>query len=90
VTELKNFKMELLHSELSQVTLKRYMSDITQFIERENIKSKDDITKTKLQNHKNYLVNNLKPVSCIIKLIAINKFLDFLGLDNLKVKFPKK
>ena len=88
--ELKNFEMELLHNELSKATLKRYLTDITQFIEKENIRSKDDITKSNLLEYKDYLINNFKASSCNIKLIAINKFLDFLDLENLKLKLPKK
>ena len=88
--ELQEFKQELIHNELSKATISRYMTDINQFIDKAAISSKDDINKSKLLEYKDYLINNFKPASCNIKLIAINKFLDFIGLDNLKVKLPKK
>lgn len=88
--ELQEFKMELIHNELSKATMSRYMTDIKQFIDKMTINSKDDINKAKLLDYKNYLTENFKAASCTVKLISINKFLDFLGLDNLKVKLPKK
>ena len=90
MTELKKFKMELLHNELSQATLNRYLTDITQFIEKENIESIKDITKSKVLDYKSFLINNFKTSTCTIKLVAINKFLDFLGLQSFKVKLPKQ
>ena len=73
MTELKKFKMELLHNELSQATLNRYLTDITQFIEKENIESIKDITKSKVLDYKSFLINNFKTSTCTIKLVAINK-----------------
>ena len=90
MTELQEFKQELIHNELSQATISRYMTDLNQFIDKTGISSKEDINKAKLLDYKDYLINNFKPASCTIKLIGINKFLDFIGLDNLKVKLPKK
>ena len=88
--ELEKFKMELLHNELTQTTISRYMTDIKQFVQKMDIKSIDDINKSKLLEYKEYLINNFKPSSCNIKLIGINKFLDFLGLKDLKLKLPKQ
>ena len=41
--ELEKFKMELLHNELTQTTISRYMTDIKQFVQKMDIKSIDDI-----------------------------------------------
>lgn len=66
------------------------MTDISQFIDKTGISSKDDINKTKLLEYKDWLMDNFKPASCNIKLVAVNKFLDFIRMDNLKLKLPKK
>ena len=86
LNKLDSYKQNLIRKELSKSTIERYLYDICQcldkmpeFIEKENlITYKEDIKKI-------YQLGTLNN-----KIIAINSFLNYLELNELKLKTSKK
>ena len=68
------------------------MKDILkEFIEYANIKNKEDITKEKLIEFKEYMQKKYKTNTINIKITVINAFITFIGLDSsYKLKHLKK
>lgn len=86
--KLNNWLEELSNDELSANTLKRYKINITSFILFADKKEIDKNTikqyKAKLEEIDKYLANTINNY-----LIALNKFLKYLGYSNLTVKLVK-
>lgn len=82
--DLKNFEIELKLAEKKERTIKQYSNYINEFINFANINNKEDITKEVLINYKEQLKKQHKDKinSINIKIIIINKFVDFLGYDK--------
>lgn len=86
---LEAFKRNLKNQEKREKTIKQYSNYITDFIEAEQIQNKEDITKEKLLDYKEKLMQrhngNLNSVN--IKILIINKFITYLKLPKkLKLK----
>jgi len=86
---LASFLNELKENERSLRTIKKYSADICQFLTSKNITTLESITKDILIAYKCDLVDSCKPSSVNNKIIIINKFLTFAGLENLKLKLLK-
>lgn len=76
--DILNFIEQCKNEELSEKTLTKYNRDINEFIQTANIKTKEDITKDKLIEYKDNLINKSKTSTVNNKIIIINKFLTFL------------
>lgn len=76
--DIFNFIEQCKNEELSEKTLTKYNRDINEFIQTANIKTKEDITKDKLIEYKENLMNKSKTSTVNNKIIIINKFLTFL------------
>lgn len=88
IKDINNFKIELSEEEKKERTIKQYIKYLYEFIEYENIDSKQDITKEKLIEYKEHLREiHPKTSSVNIKIIIINKFIMFLELpDKMKLQ----
>lgn len=88
--QLPRFLNELRLQEKSKNTLKKYKCDISKFFEFINDDSVE-ITKSHVINFKSYLCSGIFKTSSINSyIIAINKYLKWLGLADLKVKIIKQ
>ena len=79
---LQDYKNELKLNEDTENTIKQYEGYILEFINWANIKDKDDITKQKLIDFKSYLRDSYKVNTVNIKILVINQFTQFIGLDS--------
>lgn len=91
--DLEAFKQELKNQEKRDKTIKQYSNYIEDLIDQMQIKDKEDITKEKLIEYKEKLMQkhkgNLNSVN--IKILIINKFITYLGLpQELKLKQEKQ
>ena len=83
--KLEEFIVELKYSEKAENTFKKYKVDVCQFInsiEHENDINKDDVIKYKRE----MMESKFKPSTINSKIISINKFLKYVGLNELLVK----
>jgi integrase/recombinase XerD len=81
-----DYEQYLISQEKSYSTIKKYLRDIVKFflfIGHENI---DIIAKTDIITYKQFLLKNYKPTSVNTYLIALNVFLSWYGLPELRVK----
>lgn len=91
IEDIKNYKTDLRLKENKDKTIKQYEGYLLEFIEAEQIKKKEDITKEKLIKYKEYLQNKYKTNTINIKITVINSFISFLGLeDSYKLKHLKQ
>lgn len=81
---MKDFKSYLIHQNLSKNTIESYITAV-------NMYSDDfsEITKQNLLAFKATLVDKYKGKTVNLRIQGINKYLDFLGKDKLKLKFIK-
>jgi len=79
---IEDYKTELRLSEKKEKTIEQYESYIIEFIEYAEIKTKEDITKEKLIQFKDYMQKNYKTNTINIKITILNAFTKFIGLDN--------
>ena len=88
---IKEYKDSLKLSEKEEDTIKQYEGYIKEFIRYANIKRKEDITKEKLIEFKEYMQEKYKTNTINIKITVINAFITFIGLDSsYKLKHLKK
>ena len=88
---IKEYKDSLKLSEKEEDTIKQYEGYIKEFIKYANIKNKEDITKEKLIEFKEYMQEKYKTNTINIKITVINAFITFIGLDSsYKLKHLKK
>ena len=88
---IKEYKDSLKLSEKEEDTIKQYEGYIKEFIKYANIKNKEDITKEKLIEFKEYMQEQYKTNTINIKITVINAFITFIGLDSsYKLKHLKK
>ncbi len=80
-----NFEKKLLQTNLSKNTINSYCFTIMQYEKM----YKGVFTKNNLLAYKGYLIENYKPKTVNLRLLAINKYLTFNHLDNLKLKMIK-
>ena len=88
--KLKEFIQEMKLNELTERTLKKYESDIKQFIKEANISNIDQLKKESLIDYKSIIQEKYKTASINNKITIINKFIDYLNLPELKLKQIKQ
>jgi len=81
VTTFQNF---LEKSDLSQSTIRSYVWTINHFTTQY-----EKIDKENLLTYKGWLIEHFKPQTVNLRLQALNKFLEFIGKERLKLKFIK-
>lgn len=87
INTIEKYKENLLNNELAKSSINKYVSDIEQlylFLETK----KEPLNKKGLIAYKSYLTEDLKrkPSTVNSKVISINKFLSFIGKEDLKLK----
>ena len=88
---IKEYKDSLKLSEKEENTINQYEGYLKEFIEYANIETKEDITKEKLIEFKEYMQEKYKTNTINIKITVINAFITFIGLDSsYKLKHLKK
>ena len=80
----EKFKNYLLKENLSEKTITSYLWTINYFIT-----TYSEVNKANLLAYKGYLMETFKPKTVNLRLQAINKYLEFLKKDRLKLKFIK-
>lgn len=81
---MKEFKNFLLHQNLSKNTIESYTTAADVYL-----KDFDEITKQNLLAFKAVLVDKYKGKTVNLRIQGINKYLEFLGKDKLKLKYIK-
>ena len=80
----ENFKNYLLKENLSEKTITSYLWTVNYFNS-----AYLEVNKSNLLSYKGYLMENFKPKTVNLRLQAINKYLEFIKKDKLKLKFVK-
>ena len=81
---MKDYKDFLLHQNLSKNTIESYSTAVTQFFN-----DFDVITKQNLLAFKASLVDKYKGKTVNLRIQGINKYLEFIGKEKLKLKYIK-
>lgn len=79
-----NFKENLIRENLSQNTIDNYIFSCNQFIEKYKT-----INKKNLLAYKGFLLENYKPKTINLRILGINRYLDFIGKSDLRLKDVK-
>lgn len=89
--DIENYKNKLILNENKEKTANQYGKYLLEFVNNFNIQCKEDITKQKLIDFKEYLQEHYKVNTINIKLTVLNSFIKFLGLDpSYKLELLKK
>lgn len=80
----EKFKNYLLKENLSEKTITSYLWTVNYFNS-----AYLEVNKSNLLTYKGYLMENFKPKTVNLRLQAINKYLEFIKKDKLKLKFIK-
>ena len=81
ITKFRHF---LMQQNLSENTVNSYVFTVEHFFV-----NYEEITKKNLLAYKGFLVENFKPQTVNLRLQGINKYLEFIKQEKLKVKFVK-
>lgn len=81
---ISKYKSFLSRQDLAANTLRSYVWTVTRFLEMH-----DKVTRENLLAYKGYLIEHHKPQTVNLRLQAINKYLEFIGQDKLKMHFVK-
>lgn len=81
--EISAFRLYLENEEKSKATVEKYLRDVRSFVDF--VKDKN-LTKEQSLSFKNILVERYAPASVNSMLVAVNAFLDFIGMSECKVK----
>lgn len=81
---METFEDFLLKQNLTKNTISAYKTAISGFIKMYN-----EVTKRNLLLYKTHLIETLKPKSVNLKIQAINRYLEYLKKENLKLRFVK-
>ena len=79
-----DFKENLIRENLSQNTIDNYIFSCNQFIEKYKT-----INKKNLLAYKGFLLENYKPKTINLRILGINRYLDFIGKSDLRLKDVK-
>ena len=79
-----NFEKHLSKLDLTKNTITSYVWTVKYFYAKYN-----EINRKNLLAYKGYLMENFKPQTVNLRLQGINKFLEFIKQDKLKMKFVK-
>lgn len=83
---IKKFKEYLVCEEKAKATAEKYIRDITAFAEW---LCGDELSKAKILEYKEYLIENYAPASVNSVISSLNSFFDYSGQYSLKVKTLK-
>jgi len=81
ITKYKSF---LSRQDLAANTVRSYVWTVTHFLE-----TYKEVTRANLLAYKGYLVERHKPQTVNLRIQALNKYLEFLKQDKLKMRFVK-
>lgn len=81
---MDKFKDFLVKQNLAKNTISAYITAVSRFKEKY-----EEVTKKNLLLYKTYLIENFKAKSVNLKIQAVNRYLDFIGKQNLKLRFVK-
>lgn len=81
---MKDFKTYLVHQNLSKNTIESYQSSVNYFF-----KDFEEINKQNLLTFKATLVDSYKGKTVNLRIQGINKYLEYIGKDKLKLKYIK-
>lgn len=93
MNKLEKFFSELKGNEKSERTITRYRTDILQFMVWAKIKSDKEflnLDKNIVLEYKKHLQANFKTNTVNVKIIALNKFFDYIELSELKLQQLKQ
>ena len=82
-TSVKKFELHLRHQGLSENTIKSYLFGTSYFLKNYNLKLED------LLEYKGYLLEHFKPKTVNLRIQGINKYLEFMNEEKLKLSFVK-
>ncbi len=85
-TEIKDFELQLKEDEKAKATIQKYAATLRLLAEW--LKG-SELTKQKLLEYREYLLERSKPQTVNGALSAINAYLDLKGIEGVKVKFLK-
>ena len=80
---IQNYKLYLYESEKSENTIKKYLCDILHFSQWLKCRK---LEKSAVLEYKNELCQKYAPRSVNSMLASINSFLEFVGINDAKVK----
>lgn len=81
---ISKYQSFLSRQDLAANTVRSYVWTITYFLEKYN-----EVTRKNLLAYKGYLVEHHKPQTVNLRLQAINKYLEFIKNEKLKMRFVK-
>ena len=84
---LEGFKEYLVGTERAPATISKYLTDVKKFFLFLN--GKDVVDKTHMIAFKESLPQQYKPASCNSIIAAVNRFMDYMGAGDLKLKLFK-
>ncbi len=86
---LNEFLVSLKQQEKADTTIYKYRVIIDLFVKYKQQSLTYDISKEDIINYKSYLSKHYKPATVNNYIIILNKYLDYLNLNNFKVKTIK-
>lgn len=81
---LEGFTEYLGQANLSENTIKSYVKAVSQYYELY-----DTVNKKNLLSYKGHLIENYKPKTINLRIQALNRYINYLGKENLSLKFIK-
>ena len=81
---INRYKTFLMRQELAANTIRSYVWTVTDFLEKY-----PEVTRENLLAYKGYLMEHHKPQTVNLRLQAINKYLEYMKKDRLKMSFVK-
>ena len=81
--KITKFKEYLINEEKSSSTIEKYVHDVTEFL---NWLNNRNLTKSEILEYKRKLINEYAPSSVNSIISSLNTFLDFIGMNDCKVK----
>ena len=78
---MNKFKQKLIKDNLSENTINTYLYSVNMYL-----KMYKTINKTNLLMFKGFLIENYKPKTVNIRILGINRYLEFIGKSELKLK----
>lgn len=81
---ITKYKLFLSRQDLAANTVRSYVWTVTHFLEKYK-----EVTRENLLAYKGYLVEHHKPQTVNLRLQAINKYLEFIKKEKLKMRFVK-
>ena len=78
------FKEKLIAENLSANTIRSYVYSVKSYLN-----SYEEQSTSNLLQYKDYLIKNCKSKTVNLRILAINKYLEFMGKENLRLKMVK-